>query len=334
MLCILKNFGSLSASKCSVSWWGVQTPKAAWSLLSDNTVEAGAARHTSTPYSLLPRSGLQTILSQSIIMRHFIHLPMWERCKCCIVPSSTVILVYFCSSCHDPSPMIPTRWLVQLFFIWCLSSWKHSKWKHDERIWKAFILFGGCQFLTRGAEFIDWTQQFRHFDVFSLEIIKEAWAFEYLCFNFDRICGSIHPARVFCLSNLSSYLAVYHLAVDVWSILELWIRYESVTWIWYVVLCHWNHAKTILNNERRDIISHFNALYQCKCENLFGSRPEDSRRLKAMKLWQGWPRQYRLTCFGYFLVPGRLCPSVVTLRLILSVSMAGWPHLPRSRQSR
>lgn len=56
MLCRWENFGSLSASKCSVSWWGIQTPNAAWSLLSDNRVEAGAARHTSTPYMLYFRA--------------------------------------------------------------------------------------------------------------------------------------------------------------------------------------------------------------------------------------------------------------------------------------
>ena len=56
MLCRWENFGSLSASKCRVSWWGIQTPNAAWSLLSDNRVEAGAARHTSTPYILYFRA--------------------------------------------------------------------------------------------------------------------------------------------------------------------------------------------------------------------------------------------------------------------------------------
>lgn len=38
-----------------------------------------------------------------------------------------------------------------------------------------------------------------------------------------------------------------------------------------------------------------------------------------MKLWEGWPGRNRFCCFGSFLVPGKLCPSVATLPTILTV---------------
>ena len=49
-----------------------------------------------------------------------------------------------------------------------------------------------------------------------------------------------------------------------------------------------------------------------------------------MKLWQGWPGRNRFACFGYFLVPSRLCPSAVTLPLIfIFVGIFAIFELPR-----
>ena len=44
-----------------------------------------------------------------------------------------------------------------------------------------------------------------------------------------------------------------------------------------------------------------------------------------MKLWEGWPGRNRFCCFGSFLVPGKLCPSVATLPTILTVVVVFLP---------
>ncbi len=167
----------------------------------------------------------------------------------------------------------------------------------------------------------------------------------YVWFSYvHAIGGEVHMMKPFQVRVFHIFLfsetcpAVYHLAVDVLSFEYdiIWCDH-AMNLICRNFLMSLATENTYENHSQQRkswqnlTISHTSTPWIHATAKVFLVQDLKTHDISTtMKLWQGWPGRNRFACFGYFLVPSRLCPSVVTLPLIfIFVGIFAIFELPR-----